>query len=138
MHKSGDVASLFKELLHDMDNDVYNFTKDGKCCQCGECCSNILPISEKEAETIRKYIKKNNIKECVHIVPLNNAQHDLTCPFLDTSKKSEKCTIYPVRPKICREFICDSNQRKRNGSSLIGQRVAVDVRETFFGGNESE
>jgi Fe-S-cluster containining protein len=58
----------------------------------------------------------------------------MTCPFLDTDKSREKCRIYPVRPEICRKFICDNEQRTKENRELIKQtRRVIDVREEFFG-----
>lgn len=84
--------------------DPIDYTKNGKCSRCGECCTHHLMMSEKEKQTIRKYVRKHKIKPCHH-----NAQGtsvDLMCPFLDTSKPQAKCLIYPVRPLVCQLFIC--------------------------------
>ena len=62
---------------------------------------------------------------------------DLTCPFLNDNKKTEKCAIYPVRPAICRYFICNDPKGARNHPELYEEeRVAVSMRETFFGRNK--
>lgn len=128
------VISLLELFHREAEDKIYNCTKDGKCSQCGACCSRILPMSEKEIATIRRYIKKNHIKECRHIIPTVKRTIDMTCPFLDTDKSSEKCRIYPVRPEICRKFICDSEQRAKENRGLIKQtRRVIDVREEFFG-----
>lgn len=129
-----EVASFLSYVAKCIEDNVCNFTKDGKCSECGNCCSNILPMSQKEIDTVQRYIKKNNIKECKHLIPLANPALDLTCPFLNLDKDSKKCMIYPVRPEICRQFICDSEQRAKHNRKLLGQtRSIVDVRETFFG-----
>ena len=36
-----DVISLLESIQRDMDDNIYNFTKDGKCSSCGGCCSNL-------------------------------------------------------------------------------------------------
>ncbi len=134
------MIGTFEDVMHNMEHGVYNFTKDGKCSKCGECCTNLLPMSEDEVRTIRRYIKKHNIKEQKHSYPAplaNPPAMDLTCPFLDESKESDKCVIYPVRPEICRSFICSDQNGARNNPKLMkGERFAVDVRETFFGCNK--
>lgn len=93
------------EVIDSMESGVYNFCKDGKCIGCGECCSALLPISEKELRVIKRYVKKKKLKPHRHMAVASVAL-DMTCPFLDSTKSSEKCDIYSVRPKICREFIC--------------------------------
>lgn len=123
-----------KEAIQNMKNGVHDFTDNGKCSQCGACCSNILPMTDKEIETIRRYIKRHGIKEQKHFIPLANPAFDLTCPFLDTSKEKEKCTIYQVKPLICSAFICSEPNGASNHKELFeGVRKPVDVREKFFG-----
>ena len=104
-----------------MEDNIYNFCRDGKCSQCGNCCSNLLPMSRKEVDAIHRYIRKNHIKECRHLLPTVNRPYDMTCPFLDTDKSCEKCRIYPVRPEICKQFICDNEQRAKHNRALLGQ-----------------
>lgn len=81
---------------------VTDFTQNGKCSNCGECCSNLLPLSEREIRTIKSYIKRNKIKEQRHNARVGT---DMTCPFRDEANK--KCLIYSVRPQICRSFMCN-------------------------------
>ena len=128
-----EVLSTFEYVVQGMKDNIYNFTVDGKCSGCGNCCSNLLPMSQKEIDVIHEYIKKNDIKECKHFLPLSRPMMDLTCPFLDTGKAKEKCRIYPVRPMICRKFICDSEKRaKLTRDEIKKTRIIIDVREEFF------
>lgn len=128
-----EVISFLESVRKGMDDNIFDFCKDGKCSQCGNCCSNLLPMSQKEIEVIHRYIRKNNIKECRHIVPAI-VTYDMTCPFLDTGKSCEKCRIYPVRPEICKQFICDNARREKHNRKLLGQtRSVVDVRSEFYG-----
>ena len=114
------------------------YFKDGKCSGCGECCSNYLPISSKEIKEIHRYVKKHKIKECKHALsPLVNQEIlDFVCPFLDMSKPADKCTIYQVRPFICRSYTCqkfkDGNMDDR-AKMLRQKMIPVDMREEFFG-----
>lgn len=128
-----EVISVLESVKKGMDDNIYNFTVNGKCSQCGACCSDLLPMSEKEIREIHRFINKNGITECKHLLPTANPCMDMTCPFLDTDKKSEKCIIYPVRPAICRQFICDSEKRAKHNRELLKQtRRIVDVRREFF------
>lgn len=88
---------------------VTDFTKNGECSKCGNCCGKYLPLTTYEIDRIKAYIKKHNIKE--HI---NNFAYglDMTCPFLNDK---QMCNIYKVRPQICRCFKCDKTQ-----SEVIG------------------
>ena len=128
------AISLLQAVARGMEDNVYNFTKDGKCSGCGSCCTNLLPMSDKEIRNIHKFIKKHKIEECKHLIPTAVECMDMTCPFLDTDKSKEKCRIYEVRPMICRKFICDNEKRaKLTRNEYNSVKRVVDVREEFFG-----
>lgn len=123
----------FDSMIDDFKNGTFNLTCNGKCTECGECCSNLLPMTNDEISVIKNYIKKNGIKEHSHIVaPLVTPTIDMTCPFLDDSKSCEKCTIYEVRPKICRDFICDPKQRPKLDLEWGLKCKPINVRKEFF------
>lgn len=122
----------FEQMKKEFADGTYNLTCNGKCTGCGECCSNLLPMTEEEIETIKKHIKRYNIKENKYLVPLVNPILDMTCPFLDDSKSCEKCTIYEIRPKVCRNFICDPKQRPPIDLEWGLKCKPVNVREEFF------
>ncbi len=112
---------------------VVDNTKDGKCSNCGQCCSDMLPLSEKEVRTIKKYVSRNHIKEQRHNVATGV---DLTCPFRD--ERQRKCLIYDVRPEICREFMCnqsiDEIRSRRDGFHDVNR--VVFMRTEFYGNTE--
>ena len=117
-----------------LEEIIINKTCDGKCSNCGGCCADILPIDENEMRIIKDYIKKHKIKECVH---LNCFQRvDLTCPFRDN--KNKICTIYPVRPAICKTFICSKPQPdiERDRALFHQKKKAESMRHIFFGGKD--
>ena len=128
--KTGNIEQMLKEF----SDGTYDLTDNGKCTQCGKCCSNILPMTEDEISVIRRFVKKHYIKEHKHILPLAEPTIDMTCPFLDDSKSCEKCTIYEVRPRICRDFICCPSKRPpMNDLKYKLKCRIVDVRSEFFG-----
>lgn len=59
-------ASL-EQIMSDMSKGVYDLTCNGECTQCGNCCSNLLPMTEDEIATIRRYIK-NIISSNIDII----------------------------------------------------------------------
>jgi Fe-S-cluster containining protein len=125
------IISGLEYVRKGMEDNLFNFTKDGKCSQCGECCTNLLPMSDKEIREVKRYILKHRIDEYRHLLPLTANTYDMTCPFRDNTNK--KCTIYEVRPQICRSFICDNEKRARIDRKLISHtRRIVMVREEFF------
>lgn len=111
---------------------VKNYTVNGACSNCGECCSNLLPMSGREIQTIKRYVKAHGIKENRHDAPTVIPTLDLTCPFRNDAK--QRCDIYPVRPFICRDFQCDKQQAGlfANISKYDEDTRGVNVRETFF------
>ena len=119
-----------QDAVSDMKNGKYDFTKDGECIQCGACCSNYLPMTQREIAIIHKYIKDNNVRKYQHLFPVAKEVVDMTCPFMDDSKLKEKCRIYPVRPEICRQFIC--SQKKKPFNDKGRNYNVVDVRREFF------
>lgn len=112
---------------------VKDFTKDGKCSNCGQCCSNCLPLSEAEIKRIHAYIKKHKIKEQRHNALM---AVDMTCPFRD--ERNKKCLIYEIRPVICREFMCNHSHedimRAKLDAHLINR--VVFMRAEFFNNKE--
>jgi len=126
------MIGTIDQVIADMQNGVFDFTKDGECSQCGSCCSNMLPMSVKEAVRIQNYIERHHIKECLHRPPTVNPVQDWTCPFRDNDKKI--CTIYEVRPAICRDFRCDKPRNRIEADKRMyhGKYGILDVRGTFF------
>lgn len=120
-----------KSAIDKMNSGVYDFTDDGKCTQCGACCSRYLPMTQKEADVIHRFVKKHDIKEFKHLFPVSNDTFDMTCPFMDDSKQKEKCRIYSVRPEICKQFICSKEKKSFNGHWQ--QYSVVDMRKEFYG-----
>ena len=132
------MGNLFEnDSFNKMCNDLYNErtflndkTKNGVCSGCGECCSNWLPISEKEYFEIGKYITKHNIMGWRNV--LNKNWHD-KCPFLNSYNK---CNIYSIRPLICREFKCDLQKKAGiDFTKFLGEeRKLVSMWDLFYEG----
>ena len=131
------MIGTLQHILEDMKTGVYDYTDNGKCSSCGQCCSNYLPVSSKEIKEIRRYIEKKHIRECKHIIPTVE-YFDMTCPFRDNDRKI--CTIYQHRPVICKDFKCDNAKHDIWAKKeLYHHRYEVcDMRETFFGENKGK
>ena len=116
-----------------LEIDVKNYTVHGKCSNCGECCSNMLPLSDGEVKAIKNYIKKHNIKEQRHNYM---SGVDMTCPFRDELNK--KCLIYNVRPQICRQFQCNQRNEDITKRKIAFHNInkVVFMRNEFFGNPE--
>lgn len=129
------TIGTIQEMVNDYKSGLYNFTHDGKCSECGNCCSRYLAMNNKEINTIREYIKRHGIVQQKHALFVHkDPLFDATCPFLDDTKSNHKCTIYEVRPLICREFKCDKWQEVDRSSVLYKSNLhPVDATEVFFG-----
>ena len=118
-----------QQFWEDCKRGVYNFTDNGKCTCCGECCTALLPMTKKELKTIQRYVKKRHIRIEKH----DGCDLDLICPFRDNGRKI--CTVYEVRPTICRDFKCNKPQKKIDDTkerfSYDGRFRAYNLREIF-------
>lgn len=96
----------FKEIMEKFVNGKYkpiNFTCNGKCSKCGECCGVILPIDQEDADIMQNFIIKNKIFPQKQKLVM---EQKWQCPYY-TGNKEKGCSIYAARPKICRIFKCD-------------------------------
>lgn len=119
--------------MDDISREIKDFTIDGKCSGCGSCCSGVLPLSKLEVSRIKSYIKQKNIKEYRQNVMQGI---DGTCPFRD--EKEKKCTIYPIRPEICKHFMCNHTYEDimKSKMDFHARRDVVFMRDEFFGNSE--
>lgn len=92
------LGEILKEVMEGKDK-IQDNSILGKCSKCGECCSNILPLTQSDFDRIVKYVVKNDIVPQKHMLIMRNR---LACPYYD----GKKCLIYDVRPLICSEFYC--------------------------------
>lgn len=46
------MIGTLQQVYEDMENGVYDFTKDGECSGCGQCCSVYLPVKLKKLSGI--------------------------------------------------------------------------------------
>lgn len=128
------VLAGLDQAIADMKAGVNDFTVDGKCSNCGQCCSNYLPVGKREIENIKRYIKKHNVKEVKRIFPSATPVVDMQCPF--RSDVERKCLIYPVRPAICRDFQCDKPRKNIAADKAMyhDKFRAINMRAEFFNG----
>lgn len=98
------------------DNSIY-----GNCSKCGECCTNFLPVTQKEINEIQKYVIENKIRPQTQILVMQNK---LSCPYYN----GKKCLIYEVRPLICREFYCYKKVNTESARKLMAEkRITVNM-----------
>lgn len=98
------------------------------CTQCGNCCSRYLPLSHKDIKRIRHYIKEHDVLYERKRKNVLETKERNDCPFLLDDRAVERCSIYPARPTICREFNCQEKPHGKLGSKIL---ALVDLYETF-------
>jgi uncharacterized protein len=117
------ILKKYKKLLLQLDNDkserfskvkkIYKFIdkhndeifkKDTVCAKgCAHCCYINIDVTEVEASYIAEYTKRElngNINNSVY-ADISKHGH-APCPFLDIN--NGECTIYDVRPSVCRMY----------------------------------
>lgn len=99
---------------------IKNNTKNGRCTNCGECCSEYIPWTQEEVNKVKAYLFDHpEIKQDKHII--GKDQHML-CTFRDMKNKT--CRIYPVRPQVCRSFICNMMPDAMHNNKIIYHKKA--------------
>lgn len=108
---------------------ITNFTCNGKCSGCGQCCGDILHLTKKEIKEIDKYLKTHKVEPTPRSIMVD---YDNTCPFRDNANKI--CKIYEVRPEICRVYKCDKTPEEalRNREFTNNNKLPRSMRELFF------
>lgn len=108
---------------------INNNTINNKCSRCGECCGLFIPFTKKELKRIKEYVKEHNIKPYPRI---NDNNMYASCCFFN--REEHKCTIYEVRPFVCKNFLCSHrdwlqrrNKYEQHGdyNSTIKNKVIV-------------
>lgn len=118
------VKSSLKEIVEHIVKDDIKITDNsccGNCSKCGECCTNFLPVTQKEIEIIQEYVIANKIRPQKQMLVMQNR---LTCPYYN----GKKCLIYEVRPLICREFYCYKKPTAELGKKFLEEDfITVDM-----------
>lgn len=112
---------------------ITNYTCNGKCSGCGQCCGDLLHLSKIEIKRIDSYVKKHKIKATPQNIIVS---YDNTCPFRDNKQK--KCKIYEVRPDICRVYKCDKSPEEavKNRELTNKGKLLRSMRNLFFNDNK--
>lgn len=128
--------SSFAELFKDGDQYGCNCI-DGQCSNCGNCCTDMLPLTMGELLRLKEYAKKHRLKEHRQAPFWDWKATDMTCPF--RNQQTKKCDVYPARPRICREFLCskDKAEAQRDRDAIIEEgRTHYSLRWEIFGNDE--
>ena len=107
------LKTVFSGNVKITDNSIC-----GQCSKCGECCTNFLPVTQKEVEAMQDYVIANKIRPQKQMLVMQNR---LTCPYYD----GKKCLIYEVRPLICKEFYCYKKPTAELGNKFIEEEYVT-------------
>lgn len=88
-------------------------TTNGVCNGCGQCCSSLLPLTDKDVKRIKYLIRS---KKLIPARSHNKLEIIDFCPFLTTENR---CSIYKDRPAICKHFQCNKAGREKPSSQEI-------------------
>lgn len=120
-----------KQSVEDKTINMQNPT----CIACNECCSMDVILTLEEHEKIEAYLHtpegvihfkrmKNKIKRYNH----RGIVYGL-CPFTDDTTK--RCTIYEMRPSICRAYHCGLEDAVIKENRKTHEK-AKSIRDLFF------
>ena len=116
----------YKDLIKMTIEEGYigkDFTCNGICSKCGECCGVILPLDQEDVDKISEYVLENKIHSIAATLILENK---LQCPYY-TGNKEKGCAIYPARPKICKFYKCDKKGISLEEINEMQKAVPVDM-----------
>jgi len=131
MSHYGSVAEIIRE------GDTYGCNCiDGRCSNCGECCTDMLPLTVGELQRLKTYAAKHKLKEHRQAPFWDWKATDLTCPF--RNQQTKKCDAYEARPYICRTFICSKTKEDahRDRDLIHESRHVFSLRWEVFGNDE--
>ena len=130
-------GDLLKRIKDPDLSKIRDFTDNGKCRDCGNCCVNMLPLTSGDYKRIMEYIKANDVKPARPRIlqgPFAKPTAHNLCPFL-LDQDEHRCSIYPVRPGICRKYTCHNpgkNQELINWYLSVPYIKTVDMYIMFY------
>lgn len=91
------------KAIHDLHEEVFDCTD---CLQCANCCKTTGPLfTRKDIDRISKHLRMKPAEfeaEYLRVDEDNDfVLQSVPCRFLEADNK---CSIYEVRPKACREY----------------------------------
>lgn len=108
----------------------------GVCSNCGECCTDLLPLTPDELRTLKEYAHAHGLREHRQAPFWDQHAIDMTCPF--RNQQTQRCDAYPARPEICRSFICSKPKAEayRDRDAVAETRQHYSLRWEIFGNDE--
>ena len=107
-------------------NEIYSKIPNFQCRHCHKCSGPIIWFKPEEIN-IRNYLKENNIEYVVWSID-DFKKNNMMCPYL----KNDRCSIYPVRPIVCRlqgnisELPCEHNK-----NNYMNKKLYLEIKKEF-------
>lgn len=110
---------------------------ENRCAACESVCCRYIavhirpPRHRDEYELIRWYLAHRDV--CVYIDTDEDWMVQVATPC--THLENHRCTIYPRRPKVCREYENHSCEQAAGGEENIAEFTTIEAFERFFRAN---
>ena len=119
------ISCFFVSVQQDFDHFMQKF---GISCPsgCGSCCEHFIPdLTRSEALIIASFIIKSERKD--ELMDMLQRDSDGCCPMYNKNDESHHCSIYAVRPLLCRMFLsaCSSDKNGINRFSYCSNYGAA-------------
>ncbi|MDC3029829.1 YkgJ family cysteine cluster protein [Flavobacteriales bacterium] len=115
---------VLDQKVHQLHADVFAYTD---CLECANCCSTTGPLfTDKDIGRIAKYLRIKPSEFTEKYLRIDEDKdyvlQQVPCAFLD---EDNRCSIYNVRPKACREFPHTDRIKQYQILNLTQKNVAV-------------
>ncbi len=139
-----------KRIEYDSQRKSFQLEQAMPCFRCGICCTKWQPpVEEAEITTIaqalgmpsaefhHKYIQEYPLRPRTYLIRRENN----ACIFLQYDNDKATCTIYPFRPRACRNWIpslsrkeCQEGLKRRqeNGLLLLPYQLNLSPQDLAF------
>ena len=111
-------------LIQDIHEEEFKKTD---CLTCANCCKTTGPLfTDADIERIAKSFKQNPAQFIAQHLRLDEDQdyvlQEVPCKFLDSDNK---CLIYDIRPKACREFPHTNRKKFQQITAITLKNTAI-------------
>ena len=117
-------TKVLDQKIHQLHEEVFSCTD---CLECANCCSTTGPsFTDKDIGRIAKYLRIKPSEFTEKYLRIDEDKdyvlHQVPCAFLD---EDNRCKIYDVRPKACREFPHTDRIKQYQILNLTQKNVAI-------------
>ena len=115
---------VLDQQMHQVHADVFACTN---CLDCANCCTTTGPLfTDKDIGRIAKHLKLKPSEFTERYLRVDEDKdyvlQQVPCAFLG---EDNRCSIYDVRPKACREFPHTDRKKQHQILNLTQKNVAV-------------